>query len=61
MTVFHNPKPQEGGQKLPPQQTAVLNLIRQDPYATRKAISEKLGIYESAVQKHLDTLKKKAQ
>lgn len=72
VTVFHNPKLEEGGQKgwsekvvrkggqkLTSKQMVVLDLIKQNPYATRKELSEKLGIYESAVQKHLDTLKKK--
>ncbi len=40
-------------------QRAVLDLIRQNPFASRKELSEKLGINESAVQKHLDALKKK--
>ena len=40
-------------------QKAVLDLINQNPFASRKELSEKLGINESAIQKHLDILKKK--
>jgi len=38
---------------------AVLELIKQDSFISRKDLSKKLNINESAVQKHLDTLKDK--
>ena len=47
----------KGGQKLTTKQIAVRDLIKQDSYISRKVLSEKLGIHESAVQKHLDILK----
>ena len=49
----------KGGQKMTPKQSAVLELVRQDPTISRKDISEKLDINESAIQKHLDILKGK--
>jgi len=49
----------KGGQKLSTKQIVVRDLINQDPYISRKALSEKLGIHESAVQKHIDALKVK--
>ncbi len=49
----------KGGQKLTVKQSAVFNLIQQDPSISRKTLSEKLGFNESAVQKHLDVLKAK--
>jgi len=49
----------KGGQKLTSKQTAVLDLIKHDPSISRKAMSQNLGIHESAIQKHLSTLKSK--
>jgi len=49
----------KGGQKLSTKQIVVRDLIKQDPYISRKALSETLGIHESAVQKHIDALKAK--
>lgn len=49
----------KGGQKLTLKQSAVLGLIKADPSISRKAISEKLGINPSAVQKHLNVLRTK--
>ena len=49
----------KGGQKLTTKQTALLGLLKQNPAISRKDIAEKLGINESAVQKRLDTLRKK--
>ncbi len=40
-------------------QAAVLELIKLNPTISRKDISKKLNINESAVQKHLDALKDK--
>jgi len=34
-------------------------LIKKDSYISRKVLSAKLGIHESAIQKHLDALKMK--
>lgn len=39
----------------------VLKLIVADPKISRKQLAEKLGINESAVQKHTDALKKKGR
>jgi predicted HTH transcriptional regulator len=56
---------QEGGQaggqeeKLTERQKEVLDLIKADPEISRKQLSEKLGINQSAIQKHIDALKKK--
>ncbi len=49
----------KGGQKITPKQFNVLELIKKDPSISRKDISEKLKINESAVQKHLDALREK--
>jgi len=49
----------KGGQKLTAKQTALLDLLKQNPAIARKDIAGKLGINESAVQKRLDVLKKK--
>ena len=52
---------QAGGQEeiLTDRQKEVLELIKADPGISRKQLSEKLGINQSAVQKHIDALKKK--
>jgi len=52
---------QGGGQaeKLTERQKEVLELIKADPGISRKQLSEKLDINQSAVQKHIDALKKK--
>jgi ATP-dependent DNA helicase RecG len=52
---------QVGGQaeKLTERQKEVLELIKADPGISRKQLSEKLDINQSAVQKHIDALKKK--
>ncbi len=52
---------QVGGQEeiLTGRQKEVLELIKADPGISRKQLSEKLGINQSAVQKHIDALKKK--
>ncbi len=47
------------GQKLTPKQAAILELVKADPFISRKTLSEKLGINPSAVQKHLNVLRKK--
>jgi len=49
----------KGGQKVTAKQTAVLDLVKRDPSISRKDLSKKLNINESAIQKHLDTLKNK--
>lgn len=49
----------KGGQKLTAKQTALLDLLKQNPTISRKDIAEKLGINESAIQKRLDSLRKK--
>jgi len=72
VTVFHNPKMEEGGQKrwsekvvrkggqkVTAKQAIVVDLIRKNPSMSRKDIADKLGINESAIQKHLDILKAK--
>ena len=47
-----------GGQiALSERQLEVLQIIKDNPMVTRKALAGKLGINESAVQKHLETLK----
>ncbi len=53
--------PISGGQVglLTNRQKEVLDLIIEDPGISRKGLSEKLGINESAVQKHISALKKK--
>ena len=52
---------QVGGQVLilTKRQKEVLALIVENPLISRKQLAEKLGINESAVQKHTDALKKK--
>ena len=52
---------QAGGQvdSLTERQRAVFNIILSNPKISRKQLSEKLGINESAIQKHIDALKKK--
>lgn len=52
---------QLGGQeeKLTERQKEVLELIKADTGISRKQLSEKLNINQSAVQKHIDALKKK--
>lgn len=40
-------------------QRRILNLIRENPAISRKEISDNLKINQSAIQKHLETLKKK--
>jgi len=49
----------KGRQKLTVKQTELLKIIKKDPNITRKELSQKLDIYESAVQKRLETLKRK--
>ena len=49
----------KGGQKLTEKQKALTILLKQNPNISRKDISNKIGINESAVQKRLNTLKKK--
>ena len=47
-----------GGQiALSERQLEVLQIIKDNPTVTRKMLAEKLGINESAVQKHLEALK----
>jgi len=36
-----------------------MNLLKKNPMISRKEIAEKFGVNESAVQKRLDSLKKK--
>ena len=40
-------------------QIEILELIRQSPKTSRRNLSEKLGINQSAIQKHLESLKEK--
>jgi ATP-dependent DNA helicase RecG len=49
----------KGGQKLTTKQIVLLDLLKQNPVISRKDIAKKLGINESAVQKRLDSLRKK--
>ena len=49
----------KGGQKVTAKQAIVVDLIRKNPSMSRKDIADKLGINESAIQKHLDILKAK--
>lgn len=49
---------QKGGQKKWSETTGrVFELIREDPRITRKQLCEALGIYPSAIQKHINKLK----
>ena len=48
-----------GSQKLTVKQTSLLDLLKQNPEISRRDVSEKLGINESAVQKRIDALRKK--
>ena len=52
---------QAGGQaeQLTGRQQEILELIKSNPSISRKQLSEKLKINPSAIQKHIDTLKKK--
>ena len=45
--------------QLTDRQRDILNLIRQDNKISRKALSNLLDVAESAVQKHIETLKEK--
>lgn len=49
----------KGGQKLTAKQTVLLELLGQNPMASRKELAEIMGINESAVQKRMDSLRKK--
>lgn len=49
----------KGGQKLTGKQQELLDMLRQSPSISRKKLSNLLKINESAVQKRLETLKKK--
>lgn len=49
----------KGGQKLTKKQSELVSIMKQNPKISRKEISEKLRINESAVQKRLDVLRKK--
>ncbi len=53
--------PINGGQVgfLTKRQREILELIIKDPAISRKDLSEKLNINQSAIQKHIDTLKNK--
>lgn len=48
-----------GSIHLTDRQRDILNLIRQNNKISRKALSNLLDIAESAVQKHIETLKEK--
>ena len=52
---------QAGGQAehLTERQQEVLELIKSNPAISRKQLSERLAINPSAIQKHIDSLKKK--
>lgn len=52
---------QVGGQadQLTGRQREILELIKTNPSISRKQLSEMLGINPSAIQKHIDSLKKK--
>ncbi|MDP2939920.1 MAG: winged helix-turn-helix transcriptional regulator, partial [Candidatus Omnitrophota bacterium] len=49
----------KGGQKLTSKQISLMELLKQNPTISRKDIAEKMDINESAVQKRLDSLRKK--
>jgi ATP-dependent DNA helicase RecG len=49
----------KGGQRLTAKQTSLMELLKQTPMISRREIAGKLGINESAVQKRLDSLRKK--
>ncbi len=51
--------PMGGSVELSERQSQVLELIRNDSKLSKIAMAEKLGINPSAVQKHLEVLKKK--
>ena len=40
-------------------QIEILNIIKINPFVSRRELSEKMNVNESAIQKHLDSLKKK--
>ena len=48
----------KGGQKITEKQIIVLHIIKENPVISRKELALKLKINESAVQKHLENLKK---
>jgi predicted HTH transcriptional regulator len=52
---------QIGGQIEEPadRQIEILNIIKRNPYVSRKELSKQMNVNESAIQKHLDNLKKK--
>lgn len=54
---------EKGGPKrwseLTKKQSAVMRIIKENPSISRKALAAQLGINESAVQKHIEHLKKK--
>ena len=47
------------GEQLTERQQKVLELIKSNPAISRKQLSERLAINPSAIQKHIDSLKKK--
>ena len=49
----------KGGQKITAKQIIVLELLKENPYVSRKDLAFKLGINISAVRKHIDALRKK--
>lgn len=48
---------QKGGQKEDKTVDIILQLVKQNPYITRKELSESVGIAPSAIQKHINKLK----
>lgn len=48
---------QKGGQNEEKTVDIILQLIKQNPYVTRKELSESVGIAPSAIQKHINKLK----
>ena len=50
---------QIGGQKLTEGQKEVFNIIKENPAITRSGLTEILNINPSAIQKHIEILKKK--
>lgn len=49
---------QESGQRLPQKTREILELLKKNPYITRKELSSLLHIAPSAIQKHIEKLKK---
>jgi ATP-dependent DNA helicase RecG len=66
VVVFHRPKWEEGGglaeglvERLAESQRKIIGLIKENPYVSKKELSDKVGISTTAIDKNIKQLKKK--